>query len=140
MSQNHTPHENRDDGLELLFAQARAEAPDPLPDALRARLVEAAVAACPAAPAPAPGPGWLARLAAALANVGGAPGVAGLGAAGLAGVWIGFAGPGVSGDLMTRFWQGAASVSPAVSALVDGDLLTTTDTPDLLALMSGQIE
>lgn len=99
--------------LEALFAEARAETPEPLPDAFRARLVGDALAARPQ-PDPAPG-GWLARFRTLLSEFGGAPSLAGMGAAGLAGVWIGFAAPGSTSDLVSTFWQGAASVSPEVS-------------------------
>ncbi|MFN3645765.1 MAG: dihydroorotate dehydrogenase [Gemmobacter sp.] len=85
--------------LDDLFAAARAAPPQPVPDALLARVLADADAAMPrrpraSAPAaasarPAP-PGWLAVLVAAL---GGRGAVAGLAAAGLAGVWIGFAQP-----------------------------------------------
>ena len=115
--------------LEALFAEARAERPEPLPDALRARLVEDALATR-AQPAPS---GWLARFRTMLSEFGGAPSLAGMGVAGLAGVWIGFAAPGSTSDLVSTFWQGAATVSPTVSdwasggtgtlALADGGLL-----------------
>lgn len=122
--------------LDALFAEARETAPDPLPASLQARLIDGALQA---QPRPAPRPGWFARLSAMLAEIGGAPGLAGVGAAGLAGVWIGFSGPGMTGDLVSQFWQGAASVSPTVSALVGTDLLTG-DSGELLSYMTGEIE
>ncbi|MCB1395128.1 MAG: hypothetical protein H6898_05080 [Rhodobacter sp.] len=122
--------------LEALFAAARDAGPAPLEARFQARLLEAALGA---QPRPAARPGWLARFGAMLADIGGAPGLAGVGAAGLAGVWIGFSGPGVTGDLVNRFWQGAATVSPTVSALVDADLLTG-DSGDLLSFITGEIE
>lgn len=130
--------ETGDAMLDALFAETRAETPDPLPDGLRLRVLEDAGSQMPRAE-PAPGPGWLSRLRTALSELGGAPGVAGLGAAGLAGIWIGFSGPGLTGDLVSQFWQGAASVSPTVSALVDTDLLVD-DNADLLSLMTGQVQ
>jgi len=122
--------------LEALFAAARDAEPAPLGAGLQARLLDAALTAQPRRAAR---PGWIARFGAMLADIGGAPGLAGVGAAGLAGVWIGFSGPGVTGDLVNRFWQGAATVSPAVSALVDADLLTS-DSGDLLSFITGEIE
>lgn len=82
--------------LDALFAQARAGA-GPVPDALLARVIADAEAAMPRAPVLRPAPvaarpqaGWLAALVALL---GGRSAVAGMAAAGLAGVWIGFAQP-----------------------------------------------
>jgi len=81
--------------LDALFAAARA-APAPVPDALTARVLADAAAEMPRAARPAaavrvvPAPGWLAALTGLL---GGRSAVAGLAAAGLAGVWIGFAQP-----------------------------------------------
>ncbi|GAB4264283.1 MAG: hypothetical protein Kow0013_11370 [Pararhodobacter sp.] len=127
-----------DEALDALFDAARAEPPAPLPDAFAARLMEGALVELPPAR-----PGglrvWLARLGATLSEIGGAPGVAGVGAAGLAGVWIGFSGPGLTGDILDRFWQGAATVSPTISTWVDGDLVTD-ETTQLLSLMSGTTE
>lgn len=77
--------------LDALFAQARRADPAPLEPDFAARLIAQAEALRPR-PAPAR-PRWLARLRAALADVGGAPGLAGLGAAGVAGLWIGLADP-----------------------------------------------
>lgn len=123
-----------DDGaLEALFADARAEPAEPLPDAFRARLVEVALAE---RPQPARH-GWLTRFRVMLSDFGGAPSLAGMGVAGLAGVWIGFAAPGSTSDLVSTFWQGAESVTPGVSewasggtgglALGDAGLLTLID-------------
>jgi hypothetical protein len=77
--------------LDALFAAARAAEPAPLEPDFAARLIAQAEAARPR-PVPAR-PGWLHRLRAALADVGGAPGLAGLSAAGVAGLWIGLADP-----------------------------------------------
>lgn len=107
--------------LEALFAEARDADPDPLAPAFHARLLSAAEAARPPAPARA---GWLSRLGAALRDVGGAPSLAGMGAAGLAGVWIGFAAPGSTSELVSTFWQGAATVTPAVSDWASGGTVT----------------
>lgn len=91
MSTERDPHLS-DAALEALFATARA-APVPVPDALMARVLADAERLQPAPPAPArsrAGGGWWAALF-------GAPGgrgtAAGLVAAGLAGVWIGFVQP-----------------------------------------------
>ncbi len=123
-------------GLDALFAEARAAPPAPLPPAFEARLVAAALAARPA-----PRPGFLARLRASLAEIGGAPSLAGVGAAGLAGVWIGFAAPGPTADLVSSFWQGAASVTPAAAswASTDAEVWDIGGTT-LLSLISGDIE
>lgn len=124
-----------DAGLEALFAEARADEPDPISQTLRARLIADAQSVTPAA-APR---SWLARLGSLLADLGGIPGLAGVSAAGVAGVWIGFAGPGVTGDYVTQFWQGAATVSPTVSTWVDAGPLAAQGT-DLLVFMSGEGE
>ncbi|WP_323037403.1 hypothetical protein [Pararhodobacter sp.] len=130
------PFDRRDEAaLEALFSEARLAEPDPVPEGLRLRLLADAAAAVPAeAPR-----GWLARLGGILADLGGVPGLAGVGAAGVAGVWIGFAGPGLTGDLVTQFWQGAATVSPTVSTWVDAGPMDASDA-DLLVLMSGDGE
>lgn len=142
MTDDRTPHRPPDasagdDALDALLAAARDEAPPPLSPALRARLVADARAHAPVAAPPAPG--WFARLRAALAEIGGAPGLAGVGVAGLAGVWIGFSGPGVTGEWLDRFWLGAADVSPTVAALIDVDALAG-EAGDLPALLAGDLE
>jgi hypothetical protein len=77
-----------DAALEALFADARTEAPRPS-DGLLARIAEDA--GREAAWRPAPPRGLLSRLSDA---VGGWPGLAGLSAAGVAGLAIGLAAPG----------------------------------------------
>jgi anti-sigma factor RsiW len=96
MTTEPTRHDPADAALDDLFAQVRAGV-EPVPDALLARVLADADAAMPRAaalhPASAaarPGPGWLGALVALL---GGRSAVAGMAAAGLAGVWIGFAQP-----------------------------------------------
>jgi hypothetical protein len=132
MSQNKRTEDGFDEAaLDALFAEARAVEPDPLPEAIAARLLAGAEAAIPRPVRR----GWLARVRDALAEIGGAPGLAGVGVAGLAGVWIGFSGPGMTGVLVNQFWQGAASVSGSVSALVAGDPISAP-ADDLLSLMS----
>ena len=74
--------------LEALFAAARDAGPAPLEARFQARLLEAALGA---QPRPAARPGWLARFGAMLADIGGAPGLAGVGAAGSA--WASVAPP-----------------------------------------------
>ncbi|WP_068304124.1 hypothetical protein [Pararhodobacter sp. CCB-MM2] len=103
-----------DDGLDALFAEARAEAPPPLSASFEARLMSAALATQAVAAPPVRG-GFFARLKGLLTEFGGAPSLAGMGVAGLAGIWIGFAAPGPTADLVSSFWQGAASVSPSLS-------------------------
>lgn len=83
-----------DAGLTALFAAARAAEP-PVPDALMRRVLADAAAHRPAMPprAVAPAPqrrGWVVAL---LEMLGGRGAVAGLAAAGLAGIWIGFVQP-----------------------------------------------
>ena len=125
--------------LDALFAVARDEIAEPLPVAFHARLMADAEAMAAQHVANANPPGVFARLAAMLAEFGGIPGLASVSAAGVAGVWIGFSGPGVTGDLVAQFWQGAATVSPTVSTWVDDRLLTQSD-DTLLALMAGEGE
>jgi hypothetical protein len=82
------------DPLEAYFAAARAT-PPAVADDLMARVLADAAAECPVRPAPAPLRGvvreslWSQLVAA----VGGRGALAGMAAAGLAGVWIGFAQP-----------------------------------------------
>lgn len=144
MTNNQTPRDRGGsdgaarDGLDALFAEARNAAPEALTADFSARLMADADAAMMAPPPP-PGTRWWARLRLALADVGGAPGLAGVGAAGLAGVWIGFSGTGSTSNLLEQFWQGAATVSPAVSEWVEDDPLTS-DAVTLLSLISGELE
>lgn len=119
------------DGLDALFAQARNTPPDDLPAALAARLLADAQAALPRA---APRPGAFAWLAAVLAGIGGAPGLAGMSAAGLAGLWIGFAGPGAATDLAAGAWN-VALRAPDLSAFEAG-----SPGQDLLDLIAGVSE
>ncbi|MBN8290371.1 hypothetical protein JI664_00170 [Rhodobacter sp. NTK016B] len=98
--------------LDALFAEARDDAPEPLPAQFRDRLLGAALAAQPERPVS----GWLIRLRGMLADFGGGPSLAGVGAAGIAGLWIGIAAPGPTADLVTSFWQGASSVTAGASA------------------------
>lgn len=128
-----------DTALDALFAQARAEPPAALSEDFTARLVAASLDAQGALVPPKPG--WLARLRSALAEFGGAPSLAGVGAAGLAGVWIGFAAPGSTGDLISTVLQTAASVSPTATEW-DGTetYVLATSASDLLALIDGDIE
>lgn len=139
-----TPQWPGDSALDALFTEARDAPPDPVPSGLHARLVADALASRPQRATASVRRGWLSRLGALLSEIGGAPGLTGVGVAGLAGVWIGFSGPGPTGDLGTRFWQGAASLSPTVSAWVDDGILTETlyadSGTDLLTLMSGEAE
>ena len=139
MSTDHSAGNFDESALDALFAQARDEPPAPLSDDFAARLVAASLEAQRAVARPKPG--WLARMRLALAEFGGAPSLAGVGAAGLAGIWIGFAAPGATGDLVSSVLQGAASVSPSATAWVgtETNVLTTSDS-DLLALIDGDIE
>jgi len=125
-------NETDDAALEALFAEARMAEADPVPEGLRARLLADAVP-------PVAKRSWWSRLGEMLADLGGAPGLVGVSTAGLAGVWIGFSGPGLTGDLVSQFWQGAATVSPTVSAWVEDGPLMAAD-GDLLAYISGEAE
>lgn len=126
-----TTREFDDDGLDAVFAEARDAIPPPLAPGFERRLLAQAEAAVPRA---LPRPGWLARTRAALAGIGGAPGLAGLSAAGLAGLWIGFAGPGPAADLASGVWS-VALRAPDLSAFEAGD-----EDQSLLALIAGDSE
>ena len=126
-----TTREFDNDGLEALFAAARDEEPAALSPRFEARLLADAEVSLVR---PAPRPGFLAWLGTALAGIGGAPGLAGMGAAGLAGVWIGLAGPGPAADLAAGAWA-VASRSPDLTALATAD-----DTTSLLDLIAGETE
>ncbi len=65
-----------------------------------------------------------------------------MGAAGVAGVWIGVAEPGPTADLVSGFWQGAAWVAPTTSGWAvsaDETLLDVTG-GNLLSLIDGEIQ
>ncbi|WP_209426588.1 hypothetical protein [Pararhodobacter sp. SW119] len=99
------------DALDALLAREAARAPDPVSDALRARLLSDALTRMPP-PRPGvaqPRRGFLVRIWQA---IGGVPGFAGMATAGLAGVWIGAADPDSVSGLSTALWQGAALVNP----------------------------
>lgn len=127
--------------LEDIFASARHAEPPALSPDFSARLNADALHH---RPQPRQAPGFWARLGASLAGIGGAPGLAGLGAAGLAGVWIGFAAPGPTGDLVSQFWQGAAVVSPSMAGLAGSGLAddgaVILGGSDLLSLLDGELE
>ena len=124
-----------DAGLDALFAEARAAAPMPMPAGVQARLMQAALAAQPRRR------GWWSRLQALLADPLGVPGLAGMGVAGLAGLWIGVAAPGPTADLVSTFWQGAAGVAPAAASLsaVDNDIFAS-ESNDLLSMLDDGAE
>jgi hypothetical protein len=111
-----------DGDLDALLSQARDVAPSPLPDALFARLVAQAEAMVPAPAAAAPlgsRRGWVSALRQLVADIGGAPGLAGLSVAGVAGLWIGFVQPEAAAGVPGLIWDGAAGLSPALSSLLD---------------------
>lgn len=121
MTGDHDPHDPRPlDGAELehLFAAARRSPPAPVPDAFAARLIAAAEAAVPPRPA-SRGPGLLAQLRAALAAFGGVTGLASVSAAGVAGLWLGLAGPVGGSGVPGLIWLSAAEVSPSVALFLD---------------------
>lgn len=117
------------DGLETLFAAARAQAPEPSA-ALFARIEADAlrVAAEPRAPSLRPAPGRAVRAGfwhRLNLTLGGRGAVAGLASATLAGLWLGFAPP--SG--LDRLTQSVAQGVLGASASLDGlDLIPTLDT------------
>ena len=107
------PMPDEDALLAPFFAAARAAGEDALPGSLQARVMQDALAQIPAPPAPpAADPGLLASLLAWLGDgfsgfgrqsarlLGGAPGVAVVSAAGLAGVWLGLAVPDPASELL----------------------------------------
>lgn len=113
--------------LDDLFAAARAEAAAPAsPDFLARVLADAYDAQPDPAPAPAPAalapparPGLWARASAAF---GGGFALAGMGTAGIAGLWLGFAPPTGLGPLADTF------VPATATAAVEIDLMPTLDT------------
>lgn len=126
--------------LDALFDEASSASPDALSADMTARLMEDAQALMPVPQMRrAKRPSFWQKAAQIFADFGGAPGFAGMGVAGLAGVWIGFAGPGQAGELVSSFWQGAASVNPTVSTWIEsGDL--DGDASGMLSVLSGVIE
>jgi hypothetical protein len=121
------PADPDDDALAPFLAAARDREP-PLPDALLARVLVDAERLQPRSPLPAARrparPGWRALL---MAVAGGRGALAGMAAAGLAGVWIGFAQPmdigaglglGTADPLVTLFpgdldlWSDVLSLDP----------------------------
>ena len=81
-----------DDLLETALAAGRVAADRPVPDDLLARVEADALAHLPSRPRPAIGPG---RWRIVLAALGGWPGIGGIATAGLMGLWLGFAAPGL---------------------------------------------
>ncbi|MEZ5750650.1 MAG: hypothetical protein R3D60_01350 [Paracoccaceae bacterium] len=127
-----------DAALDALFDEARLAEPPALDDGLRARLVAQAIdAQSQRAPAAAPVPSLRARLSALLWGVGGAPGLAGMVSAGVAGVWIGFGGTATT--VVDQVIQGAVQASPAVSAWV-GDRVPYDDGSEILYIITGMQE
>lgn len=122
-----------DSGLEALFAEARQAPPSPLDAAFRTRLIEDAARLAQASRIRRPGL-W-SRLFARLADPQRAPGVAGVAAAGVAGLWIGLSGPGMTGELITQVWQG---VAPAAAWSGDETAVFTQSGSDLLALLGDE--
>jgi hypothetical protein len=120
----------------LLDAAARRQ-PDPLPERLRARLLAEALREMPAPALAAPRrvEGAGARLARLWRLLGGVPGMAGMSAAGLAGLWIGVAPPEPVAGISSAFWQGAGLISPELAGWSDDDPLGFDDDP-LLALLA----
>jgi len=104
--------------LEPFFAAARAQPEAALPDALSGRLLHDALSQLPAPTRPQPPSrplagfrGWFAGLGDQAGRLlGGAPGVAMVCVAGLAGVWIGVAVPGSAEGLAAYILPGAASL------------------------------
>ena len=108
-----------DIALEALLAEARSARPPPLPEGLQARLLADAAVAQTGQRLPAERPGRLSALRGWLADLGGLPGMAGLSAAGVAGLWIGLAEPLPGSQFAALIWEGAAGVSPSLAGLLD---------------------
>lgn len=134
MSQN-TTDQDFDQGLEALFAEARDDDAAPLGAMFRDRLVADAMAARPGSAVQSIS--LRARLGALLWGVGGAPGLAGVLTAGVAGVWIGFGG--TAATMVDQIVQSAASASPTVSTWV-GDSVPFDDGSDILYILGGMQE
>lgn len=106
--------------LDALLARAGAAPPPPLPPAFQARLLADALAAqAQAAPRAVPRATRPSRLRLWLAELGGLPGVAGLGAAGIAGLWLGLAGPLPGTELAWALGDTVAALSPALAEFLD---------------------
>lgn len=111
--------DGRDDGaLMTLFAEARETGAVPSDDLMARILADAAAVDAARHPAPeTPGTGFWAGLVAA---VGGWPGLGGLAAATVAGLWIGIAPPsGLSGLADAVFGSSSTSVSVSVFSVDD---------------------
>lgn len=122
-------HEQDDDALEALFAEAREEVPS---QALQARVmadaeaVQQSLRAVHAGPTPAPSEGWLTRIVGELiGGLGGWSAVSGITAAGVVGLGIGLYAPDmVSGWIENDSLSlgiGTFDVAPDVSGLLIGD-------------------
>ncbi|WP_370274979.1 hypothetical protein [Pararhodobacter marinus] len=125
-----------DAALDALFAEARDAAAGPLPVTFREALLADARRVQPLPVRVS----WGARIRALLADFGGAPSLAGVGAAGLAGLWIGIAAPGPTADLVSSFWQGASGGAPGVAAWTsEGTVLDYTGA-ELLTLLDSETD
>lgn len=139
------------DGIDDILSAARrapAPGPDTLPPALRARLLDDALAQIPAATVPQtgarsrPDAGQVGLLAGLLDRLGqvlaggafGLPGASTIAVAGVAGFWLGFAPPDAAAGLMDYFWQGAATIDPALAEWGTGTDIWAADDA-LLALV-----
>ncbi len=123
--------------LDALLESAAARQPEPLPERLRARLLSEALREMPP-PAPVarrPRPATGGHLARLWRLLGGTPGLAGMSAAGLAGLWIGVAPPEPVAGLSSAFWQGAGLISTDLAQWSDDDPIGFEDDP-LLALLA----
>lgn len=137
MTQDQTKALSDDAFVDALFAEARHDDSAVLPQALEARLLHDAGAMLPRPPVSAPvRDGFWTRFQRFLSEFGGAPGLASFGAAGVAGLWIGWAGPGAAGDLLTQFWDGAATISPSVASWGSA---SESGSDDFIALLSGDL-
>lgn len=117
------------DPLDQLFAEARNQVPQPLDAALSARLIADAARL---QPRPAPR-GWRHWLAGALAAIGGAPGLASVAAAGVAGLWIGAAAPGLESTALNAL----VDITPGWASV---GVWAAAEDDSLLALMAGTSE
>jgi hypothetical protein len=96
--------------LEDFFSTARRQTVDAPPDLMTRVLLDAqAVQPRAKTPVSAPRPGFWAQL---LAGIGGAPALAGLSTAMLAGLWIGFAQPVALSNVTDVFLAGSTVIEP----------------------------
>lgn len=126
--------------LDAVLDEARGAGALPLSEGLSARLMADALAWQPRAAAPVP---WWQRMRQALAEVGGLPGVAGVAAAGVAGIWIGVAPPASADGLVAGLGMGQGlGQGLGLSALIDGEasVFDAGMPGDLFSVIASELE